>query len=120
MKDCIRTTIIFSLANIIQFAIVIKLLTPSILCYSTCILSMLTGTTIIPCFIMIDHIFYLNMKMFYKCITILSLLCIPFFASLQTRIMLYHCFDENWYIWLFQGSTIPSIFWTTYKMLFSG
>jgi hypothetical protein len=118
MQDCVSTTIAFTLTNIIQFGIVMKVLTPPAVCYSACMTSMLAGSTIIPCFITMDHTLYSNMTLFYKAAIVLATACIPFASSIGARVALHYCFDENWYVWFVQGSTVPVMFWTTYKMLF--
>lgn len=112
------TTVTFTLANIIQFGIVIRVLTPPIICYSTCLISAMVGSTFLPCFLAIDRIVRSGTKTSHKIICILMTGCIPFIFSITARISLYYCFDENWYVWIIQGSTIPAMFWATYKMLF--
>lgn len=117
-QDCKRITIAFTITNIIQFGIVIKVLTPPVLCYNSCLLSALVGSTFLPCFITMDHTLHSHMNWIYKTIVILAASCIPFTCSVGACIALHNCFDENWYVWLVQGSTIPVMFWTTYKMMF--
>ncbi len=118
MQDCATTTIAFTLTNIIQFGVVIKVLTPPTVCYSSCLASTLVGCTFLPCFITMDHTIYSGINWIYKTAIILTTACVPFAASVSARVALNYCFDENWYVWLVQGSNIPIIFWTTYKMLF--
>lgn len=118
MQDCVTTTISFTLTNIIQFGIVIKVLTPPMVCYSSCLASALAGCTILPCFITMDHTARSHMSWVCRTAIIAATACVPFAASVVAQMALSHCFDDNWYVWLVQGSTVPAIFWTTYKMLF--
>lgn len=119
MQDCATTTIAFTLTNIIQFGIVIKVLTPPAACIGSCLASTLTGSTLLPCFITMEHTLHTHKNNWiYKTAIVLATACIPFVSSLGTCAALNYCFDENWYVWLVQGSTIPAMFWTTYKMLF--
>jgi predicted membrane channel-forming protein YqfA (hemolysin III family) len=118
MQDCLTTTIAFTLTNIIQFGIVIKVLTPPAMCYISCLMSALTGSTLLPCFITMEHTLHSRLNWIYRTIIMLTTSCIPFAFSVGTRVALNYCFDENWYVWLVQGSTVPAMFWATYKMLF--
>jgi hypothetical protein len=118
MQDHASIPIVFTITNIIQFGIVMKVLTPPAVCFSTCIASALAGSVILPCFITMDHTLHSNMKRIYKIAIVLATTCIPFASSMAARMALHYCFDENWYVWLVQGSTVPAMIWTTYKMLF--
>jgi predicted membrane channel-forming protein YqfA (hemolysin III family) len=118
MQDCTTTTIAFTLTNIIQFGIVMKVLTPPAVCYASCLTSALAGSTILPCFITIEHTLHSCMNWIYKAVIVLAVVCIPFASSVSARMALHYCFDENWYVWLVQGSMVPAMFWTTYRMLF--
>jgi len=118
MQERITTTIAFTLTNIIQFGIVIKVITPPVVCYLVCAASALAGATILPCFITMDHALHSNLNRFCKVAIMLVTACIPFASAINVRVALHYCFDENWYIWFVQGSTIPAMFWTTYLMLF--
>jgi len=118
MQDCVTTTIAFTLTNIIQFGIVMKVLTPPAVCYGSCLASALAGSTLLPCFITMEHTFHSCMNWIYKAVIMLATVCIPFASSVGARVALHYCFDENWYVWLVQGSTVPTMFWSTYRMLF--
>jgi hypothetical protein len=118
MQSCAVTTTTFTLTNIIQFGIVIRVITPPVKCYVSCITSAMVGSMILPCFIVMDHMFRSNMNWMWKISFIFVTTCIPFVSSVCARVALNYCFDDNWYVWLVQGSTIPAMFWTTYNMIF--
>lgn len=118
MQDCTTTTIAFTLTNIIQFGIVIKVLTPPVVCYGSCLASALAGSTLLPCLITMEHALHSHMNWIYKAAIVLAASCIPLASSVGARVALHYCFDENWYVWLVQGFTVPVMFWTTYRMLF--
>ena len=118
MQDCLTTTITFTLTNIIQFGIVMKVLTPPAVCYGSCLVSALVGSTLLPCFITMEHTLHSRMNGIYKAAIMLVTTCIPFAFSVGAHVALHYCFDENWYVWLVQGSTVPAMFWSTYRMLF--
>lgn len=65
-----------------------------------------------------EHTFHARMNWIYKTAIVFATSCIPFAAAVGARVAIHHCFDENWYVWLVQGSTVPAMFWTTYRMLF--
>jgi hypothetical protein len=114
------TTIAFTLTNIIQFWISMKGLTQLTVCYGSCLASALAGSTLIPCCITIEHTLHSRMNWIYKTAIVLAMVCIPFAYSVSARVALHYCFEKNWYVWLVQGSAVPSMFWTTYRMLFVG
>jgi hypothetical protein len=116
MRECVTTMIVFTLTNIIHFGIVIKVLTPPIICYATCITSALVGTTFLSSFLIMEHTIHSSIKWIYKTGIISTTVCIPFLSSIGACVALHQCFDENWYVWIIQGSTIPAMFWTTYRM----
>jgi hypothetical protein len=109
---------LFTLTNIIQFGIVIKVITPPIICYSSCLASAMSGLTLVPCFITMAHTLDIKMNCIYRAAIIFATSFIPFVSSVGAQVALHYCFDKNWYIWFVQGSTVPAMFWTTYKMLF--
>ena len=118
MKGTATTTIAFTLTNIIQFGIVMKVLTPPVVCYGSCLAHALVGSTLLPCFITMEHTLHARMNRIYRTAIVLATACIPFASSVGARVALHYCFDENWHVWLVQGSTVPAMFWTTYMMLF--
>ena len=117
MQDC-ETTIAFTITNIIQFWIAMKTLTTPAVCYGSCLASALAGSILLPCFITIQHTLHSRMNWIYKTAIVLATVCIPFACSVSARVALHYCFEKNWHVWLVQGSAVPSMFWTTYKMLF--
>ncbi len=118
MKDCLTTTIVFTMANLFQIGIVIKLFFLNSLCHITCLVLMSAGSTILPCFITIHHIIYSQLNKIYKLWFISILLAIPFFSSVGARISLQYCFDENWRMLVLQGLNLPIIYWTFYRIIF--
>lgn len=119
MHDCLTTTIVFTITNIIQFGVVIKVLTPPMVCYSSCLISAFTGFTFLPCFLVMMHALHKWRIDFVSKIVIISgTSFVPFASALSACVALHSCMDTNWYVWLIQGTTIPGITWTTYKMMF--
>jgi hypothetical protein len=119
MKDCTSTTIAFTLTNIIQFGIIIKVITPPSVCHATCVYSAIVGATFLPSYITMEHIFASKLGWLSKIIFIFAIACTSFTTSIIANISLQYCFDKNWMVWLLQGSAIPTMFWTTYRMLFN-
>jgi hypothetical protein len=119
MKDCLTLKTVFGISNLVQLGIVMKILTPPIICPSSCLLSAVTGSTLIPCFVLMEHITRLHVKCIYIILMILLVGFIPFLAAVSSSLALRFCFDENWVVWLIQGSTIPVTLWTTLKMFLS-
>ena len=96
MQDCATTTITFTLTNIIQFGIVMKMLTPPATCYASCLASAMAGSTLLPCFITMEHTLHSHMNWIYKAAIMLAMACIPFASSVGASVALHYCFDENW------------------------
>lgn len=114
MKD-----ILFALTNIIQFGVLIKVITPPITCYTSCISSAMVGLMILPCFITMNHIVKRQINWIYKCISIITITFVPLLLSFGTNFALKYCYDENWFVFAIHGSAIPGMFWSTYRMLFN-
>ena len=119
MMNCLTLTTVFGISNLIQLGIAMKVLTPPIICPISCLLSAVTGSTLIPCFILMDHITRTHLKSIQIILMITMVSFIPFIAAVSSSIALYFCFDENWLVWLIQGSTMPVTLWTTLKMFLS-
>jgi len=114
MKDTL-----FALTNIIQFGVVINVITPPITCYTSCIASTMIGLMILPCFMTMNHIVKKQINWICKSISIIIMTFVPLLVSFGANFALDYCYDENWFVWSIQGAAIPGMFWSTYRMFFN-
>lgn len=108
----------FATTNVIQFGMVMFMTTPPTICLRSCLVAGFTGCSIIPTILLVYHISNLeNWHVISRSLLSLSCVSYPVILSVLTRLFLTHCYDPNWIIWAIQGSNIPAIIWTVYKMI---
>lgn len=104
-------TTIFAITHIVQFGLLIQMLTPPYCMYS-CVISAVAGMAIIPTFF--GMYYFLKKRQIFGVILIGIF---PMFFSFTVKLVFYHCYDPQWYFWFVQGLTVPAIFWTIYQLL---
>ena len=108
----------FATTNLIQFGMVMFMITPPPVCLRSCLVSGLTGCSIIPTILLVYQISNFESWNIVSR-SLLSMACVsyPVILSVLTRLFLTHCWDANWIIWAIQGSNIPAMIWTVYSMI---
>lgn len=117
---CHSTNVLFTVSSIVQMGLVVKVLTPPSTCMLSCLTAMACGVTLPTAFIVANHILKsektLWIEKIYKTIPTLAF---PFASSFFTNYLLATCRDPFWTSWFLQGCTLPAVFISVYRLLFS-
>lgn len=117
-----QNTLIFALTNLVQLSIVFNVIIPPVECAMTCFVSLMSGMTLIPTFIVMNGIamtaqpFKGDIKSLSHFITRLAaILFVTLFPLASGYIALWsynECPDSNSHIWFIQGLTVPASIWS--------